>query len=474
MKRSLLSACIILTLAIGVNAQEETFVLKKGIVLDSIQVRDSITETFALYLPKSFKKSGAWPVLFVMDMHGKGKDALHKFENAAEKQQYILVASNNLRDTLNISDNVLITNRLINSIIALLPIHKERLYTAGFGTGARMASIIPVFINQVSGVLSIGASFPNYELLYNKIRFQFVGVVGREDYNFTPMWKGRSRLNGLKIPNDLLVHDGGYEWPNPLILEKAVERLSLSSLKDSLMPADSIRVNRVFKRDYQQAQEQIEAGRLLEAVGMLNSMHTAYKDLVDIDSLVKKRRSLRKSKTYKAQLRELNNLMFKENLIQGEYEFSLLQDLDDLNYNNLGWWNYQMKELEKYEQKPSFREKQMGRRLIGYLNALVEDNLDIEKAQTDVDEEAISLLWMIKTITDPSDYSYYLKIISDSSRYEDFGTALFYLEELLKQGYTDKEAIYALEHTALLRITPEFNKLIDKYLEAPRYKLIEQ
>jgi len=119
MKRSLLSACVILTLAIGLHAQEETFVLMKGIVLDSIQVRDSITETFALYLPKSFKKSGAWPVLFVMDMQGKGKDALHKFENAAEKQQYILVASNNLRDTLNISDNVLITNRLMSIRLAV-------------------------------------------------------------------------------------------------------------------------------------------------------------------------------------------------------------------------------------------------------------------------------------------------------------------------------------------------------------------
>jgi len=461
-------------LALGVYAQEETIVLKKGIVHDSIQVRDSISETFAIYLPKSFDNSRAWPVLFVMDMEGKGKEALHKFKNAAEKQQYILAASNNLRDTLNISENVLVTNRLINSVIALLPVHKERLYTTGFGAGARMASIIPVFIKQISGVVSIGAAFPNYELLYNKIRFQFVGVVGREDYNFTSMWKGRARLNGLKIPNDLIVHDGGYDWPNPLLVEKAVERLSLAALKDSLMPLDSIRINRAFLRDYEQVEEQIQARRLLEAVGMLNSMHSAYRDLVNIDSLVKKRRSLRKSKTYKAQLRELNNLMFKENLIQGEYEFSLLQDLDNLNYNNLGWWNYQMKELQKYEEKPSFREKQLGRRLIGYLNALVEDNLDIEQAQSDVDEEAVSLLWMIKTITDPSDYSYYLKIISDSSRYEDFGTALFYLEELLKQGYTDKEAIYALEYTALLRITPEFNKLIDKYLEAPRYKLIEQ
>jgi hypothetical protein len=81
---------------------------------------------------------------------------------------------------------------------------------------------------------------------------------------------------------------------------------------------------------------------------------------------------------------------------------------------------------------------------------------------------------MLKTITDPSDYSYYLKIISDSARYEDYGTALFYLEELLKNGYKDKEELYNLEHTALLRITPEFNKIVNTYLEDARYDLIDE
>ncbi|MBT8209401.1 MAG: alpha/beta hydrolase, partial [Eudoraea sp.] len=355
-----------------------------------------------------------------------------------------------------------------------LPVHKERLYTAGFGVGARMASIIPVFIKQISGVVSIGAVFPNYELLSNKVKFQFIGIVGREDFHFTPMRKARGPLNGLKVPNDLLVHDGGHDWPKVPLLERALKRLSLYAMKQNLIPRDSVQIVSGYGKEYAFIREQIEAGRFLEANGMLNSMQKAYSGLVNTDSLAKQKRSLRKNRAYKAQLRELNNLMFKEKLIQEEYEFSLLQDLDNLNYNNLGWWNYQMKELQKYEEKPSFREKQLGRRLAGYLNALVEDNLDIEQARSDVDEEAISLLWMIKTITDPSDHSYYLKIISDSARYEDFGTAIFYLEELLKQGYTDKEAIYALEHTALLRITPEFNKLIDKYLDTPRYKLNEQ
>jgi hypothetical protein len=78
---------------------------------------------------------------------------------------------------------------------------------------------------------------------------------------------------------------------------------------------------------------------------------------------------------------------------------------------------------------------------------------------------------MLKTITSPMEYPYYLQIISNSAKIEDFGTALFYTEELLKKGYTDKKELYNLKDTALLRITPEFNELVAKYLKEARYDL---
>ncbi len=474
MKRSLLLACFILVLASAVQAQtQDTMVLKKGIILDSLQVRDSITETFSLYLPTDFDVSRTWPVVFIMDMEGRGKEALSKFKSAAEKHHYLLAASNNLSETLPVSDNILIINRLINSMIKLFPIHKERMYTAGYGKGGKMASVVPIFIRQIDGVISVNSAFPNWEILSNQNKFQFVGVVGREDYNYHPMRSQKGVWNRLKYPNDLLFHDGNG-WPNSELLQRAVQRLSLFAMQKGVLKNDSLQIETALEEEYQEVQQQLGFGRELEAGELLSSMINSYKGLIDADSLESRLRTLKRDKGYRTQSREVSNLRNKESLIRDEYEFNLLQDLDNLNYNNLGWWNFQMSKLRKYEEKPSFREKQLGKRLIAYLNALVEDNIDIEQAQPQVDEEAVSLLWMIKTITDPTDFTYYLKIISDSARYEDFGTALFYLEELLKQGFTDKEAIYDLEHTALFRITPEFNELIGKYLNAPRYKLNEE
>ena len=117
-------------------------------------------------------------------------------------------------------------------------------------------------------------------------------------------------------------------------------------------------------------------------------------------------------------------------------------------------------------------ESQMGERLYGFVNALIDENINEIKKEKNLDEQGLQFLWMLKTITAPKEYSNYLKIISNSAKNDDFGTALFYTEELLKHGYTNKTELYDLKDAALLRITPEFNELVAKYLKDARYELL--
>ncbi|MDP5062300.1 MAG: hypothetical protein NWP64_10315 [Maribacter sp.] len=130
--------------------------------------------------------------------------------------------------------------------------------------------------------------------------------------------------------------------------------------------------------------------------------------------------------------------------------------------------------MNKLDKSSILFEKQMSSRLRGYINALISDNIDYVAADKEPDLEALNLLYMIKTITAPNEYTSYLKVISTSSKMEDYGTALFYLEELLKNGYTDTQTLYSIEHTALFRIMPEFNEVVEKYLKGARYDVIEQ
>ncbi|MFK7899200.1 MAG: hypothetical protein AB8B61_00440 [Cyclobacteriaceae bacterium] len=443
----------------------QQFTLKKGSVIDEVTVNDSINESFSLYLPTDFDMTKEWPVVLVFDMQGRGKQVVSMFREAAEQEGYILAASNNVQDTLALSKNVLISSRMLNQVYAILPIKRTRIYTGGFAAGARMASILPTFIKEIKGVISCGSALANGEVLSSKRPFHFIGIVGREDYNYRTMLSSRKLLDNLKFPNQLLVFEGGVEWPKPAYLKKAMRIFTLAAMSKGEEPRDEQLIAASYLESLGDASAYVTANKPLMAQELLMETMRVYRSFRDIDSLKSSLKTLRKTKLFKNYTRSQNAAFFKENLIKDDYVYYLEEDVLSYNYNNLGWWKFQMEELTKYEKTKNIFEREMAARLKSFLNALIADNIDAVNAASIVDQEALIFLWMVNTVTDPKNPKPYLKVISKSSRFEDFGTALFYLEELLKTGFTDKKSIYELENTALFRITPQFNALIKRYFK---------
>ncbi|NER10684.1 hypothetical protein SAMN06265375_102338 [Muriicola jejuensis] len=469
---------VIITGLTSLRSQE--VVIRKGLVQDSIRINDSIPETFAVYLPTTYQPSGMWPVLFAVDMEGRGKQVVHMFQEVAEREGFIVAASNDIHDSLSIVQNTLVMSRMFNRVYGLFPIHKKRTYTAGLGDGAQFATVIASLIKPVEGVISFGSGIPYKELIDPKNPFQLIGIVGRSDHHFNDLLEDSGRTNTTlkalgksKMVDYLLVFEGGSQWPPPTYMQRAFEILNLRSMSEGNIARDSAYIGSIYNRNFAELNTLVEEGDYLGASFLADEMIAKFKNLLDLEELKRRRKFIGREKEYQLQLRKQNRYLQKEYFIREEYEYNLNDDVLTLNYNNLGWWNYQMGEIDKYRKSSDPFEKEMGERLLGYLNALVEDNIELEKAQNPVNEEALSYLWMVKTITAPLEYENYLNIISDSAKYEDFGTALFYLEELLKNGFTDKAALYSLKNTALLRITPEFNEIIEKYFKDARYDLIE-
>lgn len=454
------------------NAQDVR--LLKGAITENVVVNDSLGETFSVYLPTYFDLSRPWPVLLVFDLEGKGKSALSMLSNAAEKEGFILASSDNTNDSLSISQNVLISNRMFNNMVSLVPIAKNQSYAAGFKGGAKFASILPTFIKEVKGVVSIGAPVGNIEILNPKSPFKFIGIVNRNDFNFREMEALRDVLDRLKFPNQLLVFDGEQLVPDQNTLASALRILKLNGMAKNEIVADPQFIQESFDMFLAKSNSFLSNGTPVLAEYLLSDMKRIFNPLMDLDSIKKTEKSLRRSSSYKQANRSQNNYFLKEDFTKEDYAYYLEEDILTYNYPNLGWWKYQMEELDKLDKSKVLYERQMASRLRGYINALVEDNIDFIAADKTVDVEALNFLYMLKTIIAPKDFDNYLKIISNSSRIEDYGTALFYLEELLKNGYTNKKQLYELPDTALFRITPEFNMMVEKYLKEARYEVIEQ
>ncbi|WP_240751500.1 alpha/beta hydrolase [Flagellimonas onchidii] len=474
-KRTMGNKYVLLFLAIFASQQiwSQQMTLKKGTILQNLPVHDSISDTFSLYLPTYFTTEEQWPLLIVCDLKGEEKRTLSMFLHAAEEEGYILAAPK-LSDTLSLSSNVTKTANTVQAISGLLPIHKSGVYTAGQGSGARFANLAPLFIKRVKGTLSIGASIANIELLSPKRPFHFIGIMNKNDYNYSSMKRVKRVLDRFKFPNHLLLYQQTTEWPEIGFLSKALQYFTLMSMRRNEIPADSVYIQKVYKDDLEKINDLKSTKRFLATEQHIDGMMGIYGVYKNLDSLRMIQRELRKDRIFKGMKRGENAAVLKESLLKEDYDYYLEEDVITHNFNNLGWWNYQMTELNKFIAGTNPYEKQMGNRLKGYVNALAEDNIDIVKSEDLIDEDALAFLYMLKTVLDPENFDFYLKIISLSAKNEDFGTALFYLEEALKNGFNDADKLHNLEHTALLRIDPKFNEVVSKYLKGARYQVNEK
>src|SRR5690606_21800190 len=303
---------ILLFLGTVYMANAQQFTLKKGAVIDSIAVQDSDSESFSLFLPTSFDLDKNWPIVLVFDFEGKGKQAIRMYIEAAERQQYILVASNNVSDSLSTSQNILITGRMFNTVVKLLPVHKNRTYTSGLGKGAQFASMLPLFVKGITGVISCGAAYPNLEVLDTKQSFYWIGIVGREDYAYTEMLTTKSVLDKLKIPNNLIVFDGGHEWPNANYLKKAMEIFTLSAMAKGDIDKNDQYIDQSYENNLKELEGLLNTNKLLQADNLLDVALSVYRVHKETDSLKNIKKQLRKDKAFKAVQRDENNTMLKE------------------------------------------------------------------------------------------------------------------------------------------------------------------
>jgi hypothetical protein len=453
-----------------VNAQQ--LVLKKGIVIDSIKINDTINESYSLFIPTKFDQNSKWPIVFVFDVYGKGRKTLQMLKQNAEQQGYILAVSNNISDSISLSKNVLVTSRMMNNVISILPIHPQRIYASGFGYGAKYASILPILIRKVNGVLSFGESISNSDVLSSNNPFHYIGVSNIENYNLQEMKLTKKKLDQLRFPNQLYVYeDRSLNFFQ--VTNLALESFTLSAMSKNIINKDSVYINDSYVADLNLIEELKKQNKLLQAVNLMAITYEKYRTLKDVKDLKKASKNLKKEKQYKSLKRVETSVFFKEALLREDYDYAIYEDISTYNFNNLGWWKYQTVEIEKFISNNDYQISNMGKRLKAFVTYLVKSNEEVLIKEDVLDEEGLLFLWMLKTITKPNDYDTYKNIISYTSKTEDYGTALFYLEELLKAGYKNEESLYTIENTALLKITPEYNELITKYLNSARYEVME-
>lgn len=457
---------LLLLLSLNIFGQEIT--LKKGAVVDSIRVNDSIAETFALFLPSDFSREKVWPVIFVFDPEGRGRAAVQLFRQGAEEQGYIIVASNNIEKKDSLLNNLKVANRMMNTTFNYLPINKNGVYTAGFDEGAEVASAITAVFDKIQGVIGAGGVWLNPEFLNKENKFTFLGVSGTRDPRLYDMEEIVRFLKMKDYPTTLYKFDGGHEWPSSNMISSMMGNLTIQAMAKTYRPKDLQMVEDLFQFDLAVAESLRRQMEFYEAYQYLERMKSTYSLLGKKDQIKDLQKDIKRNKVFRQQRRNYNSAAYLEDETKAEYVYYFDEDVAIANFDNLPWWGQQVELLKKYQKGNNEAEAEMAYRLQGMLESLADKAYkNLKERNAPVDFLVYSAI--LQTIFDKEDPDGYMNIISVTAQNRDYETALLYLEDLLKTGFKDMEALYDIPGTLDLKLSPEYNKLIQKYLGQSKF-----
>ncbi len=446
---------------------QNTLTLKKGIVIDSLQIPEA-GNTFSIYLPKNFDMNKNWPVLLGFDSEGRAANLARLYREAAEEFGYIVAISNFLEGQ-SLKEKSRYIPIFMDRIFSLFPIQSGRVYVTGIDKDAELASLVPVFYSdKVYGVIAIGNShYYNSKIKIGK-NFSYFGVLNTKNFRYKGFLRNAEYLKRRAIPADILTYEGASEYPYPELLKKPLSTFTLQAMLKGRMPKDSVWVKNLFQEELNHVEMELRKGKFLYALEEVKRIRTKYHLFFDTSNLREKEKQIKRYKGYKKDKRLQSKYANQESYFRQTYLFLMEEDIAEKKYENLGWWHYQIAELDTLQTKKEKYASDMVFRVKGFLKNLVNSNKATLSGKRK-DFEKRMFLNILSTIIDKKDYESYKKVISLSAQDQDHETALFYLEKLLENGFKDMDALYDIEGTLPLRITKEYNKLIKKYLGSSKY-----
>ena len=465
--RKLLFIFFVVFTSIGSSAQEYRIV--KGGVTDSLQIPGTQSESYSIYLPRDYNSEKKWPLIFIFDPEGRGATTANLFRMAAESQQYIVASSNMDLKAKPVDSIVNTATSMINGVLQSFPVDTEQVYMAGMGEGAQIGSALTLLYKDLAGVLAVGNSFVNPQYLDRNNPYMFIGVAGNKDYMVYEMENYLRFFDDLDFPTDVYYFDGKEdEWPEARVISNAITGFTLEAIKEGKRPRDEEFIRNLFEAELEYAETLRRTRNYYEAYEKLDRMEDKYEYFGFEDRIEERKKALKRTSGYKSQKSDFRRAISTEKEQQEEYEYLLRSDIVTNNFENIGWWAYQIDELEKIKEGSNEARANMAYRLLGYLDFVTKKEYDnIMKANVPIDTKIF--ISVLRTAINKEDPEAYLNIISLAAADGDQETALLYLEDLLKMGYDDMESLYNIEGALELQFTPEYNKLVKDYLGESKF-----
>lgn len=232
---------------------------------DPVACADRPGETYALYLPPSWSLDRAAPVVYVLDVRGRGALALEPFRPAAARLGFVVASSNTSSTGVEASRNAASLDAMWRDTHARLRLDPARRFVAGFSGTARFAALAGLaYKGGIAGVVGAGAGFPAEVPPRPGMPFAYFGAVGDEDFNFAEMRALDRRLDEIGAPHRVVVFGGGHRWPPPEVVGEALAWLGACA--SGSCPPEPPPSKETLKRRKREAEEDARELRAIAAL----------------------------------------------------------------------------------------------------------------------------------------------------------------------------------------------------------------
>lgn len=427
--------------------------IDKGKITEKVNCKKDVTTSYAVYLPSSYDSTKKYPIIIAFDSHALGLKPVTLFKDEAEKYSYIVVGSNNSKNGTPWAT----TNNIYNSILAdvteRFSIDKNRIYTAGFSGGSRVASTIAIQNGGISGVIGCSAGFPNLnQPISNK--FDYIGIVGNADFNFNEMNELDKNLENAKFNHYLLVFNGKHEWPPQEVIPDIFYWLEFCAIRNKISTANNSLIKE-FSDKYEKEIENyktknnlfgeykiyIKLIRFLDGVGKIDSYKTKFTEL-------------EKTPAVQNELKSIGADNIKEQTLQGNY-------MKAMSGNDSKWWTTEVGRINNLiSQNKNERECLIYKRILSFLSigAYSYSNNALKSGQLEQAQHFITVYSLVDPENSEAPY-FQAELFATKNENE---KAIQSLENAIKLGFTDIARMQSDSSFSKLSTTQEFTNLVEK------------
>lgn len=428
-------------------------VFQPGLVVSHVPCAADTAESYALYLPSDYTPNHVFPVVFFFDAHARGALVVKKYKNVAQKLGFILVASNNSKNDQppKLSDQILY--HFMKDVEKRFSIDPQRIYTAGFSGGARIAAGIGLFNKSVSGTIGLEAGFPPIRQIPDD-HLIWVGVVGDLDFNYLELKNLEIQLNRLGMKNLLIVYPGKHALPPAEIFERAYDFLQLEAMRKNVIPSNQAFIDSV-KQSYDKMRLKAQKDHhYLRQMEIDRNLVKNLDSLADVSLYKKEIKRLAASRAIQIKMKRETALNKTEAEYQQKFAESMVQ-------RDAAWWKHQI--LELYQKKKTARfedEKLMNQRLLNYLSLIsyLYANSSINDGQP---EQAKKFLIMYQMVDPENNMVYFLKAEYYALKNQN-DNALSSLQEAVDHGYNEANGIAGNQYFQNLKGSPKLAHILNE------------